>query len=149
MSGEGHPHAADRRARVPANVGQRFADDLRDDLAMLRRKHVLAADIRHLDADPVEARKLIALAPQLRREPVRAERRGPQLRQRVAHAAQGPLENLIHAAERFVRLAVGLFEIDLEQRDRPGEVGGNAVVQFTRNPRPLSRDRIRDRLLGE
>ncbi|SRR6266446_4704175 len=73
--------------------------------------------------------------------------RGPQLRKRLPHMLERTLEDLQDVFQRLVGLALATFEMDLEQRDRSGELGGDAIVQLARDTRTLARHSVFDGLL--
>jgi len=62
---------------------------------------------------------------------VGTDRRRPQLGQRLPHMLQGSLEDLKDVLQCLIGLTLTTLEEDLEQRDRTGELGRDAVVQLT------------------
>src|SRR4029077_16958679 len=64
-SGEGHPHPANRGARVTPHIRESLAHNLVHHLTLLRRQHVLGSVARDLDPDRVKARKLVGLHSQV------------------------------------------------------------------------------------
>ena len=132
---------------MPAHVGQRFADDLGDHLAVMCGEHVLGAVARQLDTDPIKAREVLGLPSQVAQQTVRADRGGPKIRQRFTHAGERFLQDLEDVGQSLVGPTFALLEVDLEQGDRAGQLGRDAVMQLARDPRPLSSYSVLDRLV--
>ena len=134
---------------MPAHIRQRLADNLRHDLAVMRGEHVLGSIVRQLDPDAIKTRELFSLAPQVPEEPVRTDRGRSQVGKRLTDAGQRPLEDLEDIHEGLVAMAFTFLEIDLEKRDRAGQLGGDSVMQLAGDARTFARHSIVSGLLGK
>ncbi len=132
-----------------AHVGQRLAHHLGHDLAVLGRQHVLGADVGELDPDSIKTRELLRMLAQLADDAGRTDPGRAKVGERLADLLQGALEDLQHVRQGLVLTALGPFHVDLEKRDRAGQLRGDAVVQLAGHPGPLPLHRVVDGLLGE